>query len=246
VLLFLSKNQNHIKMTSELLGEFVGTAVLIYLGNGVVANVLLKGSKGEGGGWMVIASAWAFAVTIAIFVSTKFGSAAAHLNPVVTVAEAVKTGNYDNLVPFILAQILGAMVGSTLVWLQYYPHWAITEDKSLKLACFSTAPAVRTVVPNFTAEFIASALLVIGLGSFDSIETGLGPFKVGILVWAVGLSLGGSTGYAINPARDLGPRIAHALLPIAGKGSSDWSYSWIPVAGPIAGAIVGALILNML
>jgi glycerol uptake facilitator protein len=246
VLLFLSKNQNHNNMTSELLGEFVGTAVLIYLGNGVVANVLLKGSKGEGGGWMVIASAWAFAVTIAIFVSTKFGSAAAHLNPVVTVAEAVKTGNYDNLVPFILAQILGAMVGSTLVWLQYYPHWAITEDKSLKLACFSTAPAVRTVVPNFTAEFIASALLVIGLGSFDSVETGLGPFKVGILVWAVGLSLGGSTGYAINPARDLGPRIAHAILPIAGKGSSDWSYSWIPVAGPIAGAIVGALILKML
>jgi glycerol uptake facilitator protein len=246
VLLFLSKNQNHNNMTSELLGEFVGTAVLIYLGNGVVANVLLKGSKGEGAGWMVIASAWAFAVTIAVFVSTKFGSAAAHLNPVVTVAEAVKTGNYDNLVPFIFAQILGAMVGSTLVWLQYYPHWAITEDKSLKLACFSTAPAVRTVVPNFTAEFIASALLVIGLGSFDSIETGLGPFKVGILVWAVGLSLGGSTGYAINPARDLGPRIAHALLPIAGKGSSDWSYSWIPVAGPIAGAIVGALIMKML
>jgi glycerol uptake facilitator protein len=246
VLLFLSKNQNHNNMTSELLGEFVGTAVLIYLGNGVVANVLLKGSKGEGGGWMVIASAWAFAVTIAVFVSTKFGSAAAHLNPVVTVAEAVKTGNYDNLVPFILAQILGAMVGSTLVWLQYYPHWAITEDKSLKLACFSTAPAVRTVVPNFTAEFIASALLVIGLGSFDSIETGLGPFKVGILVWAVGLSLGGSTGYAINPARDLGPRIAHAILPIAGKGSSDWSYSWIPVAGPIAGAIVGALIMKLL
>ena len=233
-------------MTSEFLGEFVGTAVLIYLGNGVVANVLLKGSKGEGGGWMVIASAWAFAVTIAVFVSTKFGSAAAHLNPVVTVAEAVKTGDWSNAVPFILAQILGAMLGSTLVWLQYFPHWAITEDKSLKLACFSTAPAVRTVVPNFTAEFIASTLLVIGLGSFDSVETGLGPFKVGILVWAVGLSLGGSTGYAINPARDLGPRIAHAILPIAGKGSSDWSYSWIPVAGPIAGAIIGALILKMI
>lgn len=233
-------------MTSEFLGEFVGTAVLIYLGNGVVANVLLKGSKGEGGGWMVIASAWAFAVTIAVFVSTKFGSAAAHLNPVVTVAEAVKTGNWDNLVPFLIAQILGAMVGSTLVWLQYYPHWAITEDKSLKLACFSTAPAVRTVVPNFTAEFIASALLVIGLGSFDSVETGLGPFRVGILIWAIGLSLGGSTGYAINPARDLGPRLAHAILPIAGKGSSDWSYAWIPVVGPIAGAVAGALILKMI
>jgi glycerol uptake facilitator protein len=233
-------------MTSELLGEFVGTAVLIYLGNGVVANVLLKGSKGEGGGWMVIASAWGFAVMIAIFVASKFGSPGAHLNPVVTVAEAVKTGNWGNLLPFISAQILGAMLGSTLVWLQYYPHWAITEDKSLKLACFSTAPAVRTVVPNFMAEFIATALFVIGLGSFDSVETGLGPLKAGILVWAVGLSLGGSTGYAINPARDLGPRIAHAILPIAGKGSSDWSYAWIPVAGPIAGAILGALILNMI
>ena len=233
-------------MTSEFLGEFVGTAVLIYLGNGVVANVLLKGSKGEGGGWMVIASAWAFAVTIAIFVSTKFGSPGAHLNPMVTVAEAVKTGDWSKAVQFIVAQILGAMLGSTLVWLQYYPHWAITEDKSLKLACFSTAPAVRTVVPNFTAEFIASALIIIALGSFGSIESGLGPFKVGILIWAVGLSLGGSTGYATNPARDLGPRIAHAILPIAGKGSSDWSYAWIPVAGPIAGAVAGALILKMI
>ena len=233
-------------MNPIFIGEFVGTAVLIYLGNGVVANVLLKGSKGEGAGWMVIASAWAFAVTIAVFVSTKFGSPAAHLNPVVTVAEAVKSGNWDNAGMFILAQMLGAMAGSTLVWLQYYSHWAITEDKSLKLACFATAPAIRSVFPNFLAEFLASTLLVIGLGSFDSVETGLGPFKVGILVWAAGLSLGGSTGYAINPARDLGPRIAHALLPIAGKGSSDWSYSWIPVAGPIAGAVAGALILKLI
>ena len=233
-------------MTSEFLGEFVGTAVLIYLGNGVVANVLLKGSKGEGGGWMVIASAWAFAVTIAVFVSTKFGSPAAHLNPVVTVAEAVKTGDWSNAIPFILAQILGAMLGSTLVWLQYFPHWAITEDKGLKLACYCNAPAVRSPFFNFTAEFLATGLAIIALGSFGSITTGLGPFTVGILVWAVGLSLGGSTGYAINPARDLGPRIAHAILPIAGKGSSDWSYSWIPVAGPIAGAIAGALILKMI
>ena len=233
-------------MTSEFLGEFIGTAVLIYLGNGVVANVLLKGSKGENSGWIVITAGWAFAVTIAIFVSTKFGSSAAHLNPAVTVAEAVKSGNWSNAGMYILAQMLGAMAGSILVWLQYYPHWAITEDKSLKLACHCNAPAVRSTFPNFMAEFIATALLIIGLGSFDSIETGLGPFKVGILVWAVGLSLGGSTGYAINPARDLGPRIAHAILPIAGKGSSDWSYSWIPVAGPIAGAIVGALILKMI
>ncbi|MCU0469662.1 MAG: aquaporin family protein [Arcicella sp.] len=233
-------------MTSELLGEFVGTAVLIYLGNGVVANVLLKGSKGESSGWIVITAGWAFAVTIAIFVSTQFGSPAAHLNPVVTVAEGVKTGEWANAAAFIIAQMLGAIMGSTLVWLQYLPHWAITEDKGLKLACFSTAPAVRSVVPNFISEFIATTLLVIVLGSFGSVENGLGPFKVGILVWAVGLSLGGATGYAINPARDLGPRIAHAILPISGKGSSDWSYSWIPVAGPIAGAVVGALILKMI
>jgi glycerol uptake facilitator protein len=231
-------------MTSTFLGELVGTAVLIYLGNGVVANVLLKGSKGEGGGWMVITAGWAFAVTMGIFVSTQFGSPAAHLNPAVTVAEAVKSGDWSNAGSFILAQILGAMLGSTLVWLQYYSHWAITEDKGLKLACFSTAPAVRSSFPNFLAEFLATCLAIVILGSFGSITTGLGPFVVGIMVWAIGLSLGGSTGYAINPARDLGPRIAHAILPISGKGSSDWSYSWIPVAGPIAGAIAGALILK--
>ncbi|PWK16728.1 glycerol uptake facilitator protein [Arcicella aurantiaca] len=233
-------------MTSTFLGEFVGTAVLIYLGNGVVANVLLKGSKGENGGWIVITAGWAFAVTMAIYVSTKFGSPAAHLNPAVTVAEGVKTGDWSNAASFILAQMLGAIVGSTLVWIQYLPHWAITEDKGLKLACHCNAPAVRSVVPNFLAEFLATALLIIVIGSFGSIETGLGPFNVGLLVWAIGLSLGGSTGYAINPARDLGPRIAHAILPIAGKGSSDWSYSWIPVAGPIAGAAVGGLILTMI
>jgi len=233
-------------MASTFLGEFVGTAVLIYLGNGVVANVLLKGSKGENGGWIVITAGWAFAVIMAVYVSTKFGSPAAHLNPAITVAEGVKTGDWSSAAGFILAQMLGAIVGSILVWVQYLPHWAITEDKGLKLACFSTAPAIRSAVPNFLAEFLATALFIIVVGSFSSVETGLGPFNVGFLVWAIGLSLGGATGYAINPARDLGPRIAHAILPIAGKGSSDWSYSWVPVAGPIAGAAIGALILNML
>jgi glycerol uptake facilitator protein len=232
-------------MTSTFLGEFVGTAVLIYLGNGVVSNVLLKGSKGEGGGWIVITAGWAFAVTIGIYVSTKFGSSAAHLNPAVTVAEAIKSGDWSNAGQFILAQMLGAIFGSALVWLQYLPHWAITEDKGLKLACYCNAPAIRNPYANFTAEFLATALAIIVLGSFKSVTTGLGPFTVGILVWSVGLSLGGSTGYAINPARDLGPRIAHAILPISGKGSSDWSYSWIPVVGPIAGAIVAAMILKM-
>lgn len=231
-------------MNSALLGEFVGTAVLIFLGNGVVATVLLKGSKGENSGWIVITAGWAFAVTMGIFVSTKFGSPAAHLNPAVTIAEAVKSGDWSNAFGFIVAQILGASLGATLVWLQYLPHWAITEDKGLKLACFSTAPAIRSAFPNFLAELLATAVAIVALGSFGTIETGLGPFVVGILVWSIGLSLGGATGYAINPARDLGPRIAHAILPIAGKGSSDWSYAWVPIAGPIVGAIIGALILN--
>ena len=233
-------------MDSALIGEFVGTAVLIFLGNGVVASVLLKGSKGEQGGWIVITAGWAFAVTMGIFVSTKFGSPAAHLNHAVTVAEAVKSGDWSNALGFIVAQILGAMVGASLVWLQYLPHWAITEDKGLKLACFSTAPAIRHTFANFLSEFLATALAIVALGSFCAIRTVLGPFVVGILVWSIGLSLGGTTGYAINPARDLGPRIAHALLPIPDKGSSDWSYAWIPIAGPIAGGIVGALILNLL
>jgi glycerol uptake facilitator protein len=233
-------------MNSALLGEFVGTAVLVFLGNGVVASVLLKGSKGENGGWIVITAGWAFAVTMGIFVSTKFGSPAAHLNPAVTIAEAVKSGDWTNACQFIIAQIFGAILGATLVWLQYLPHWAISEDKGLKLACFSTAPAIRNPFSNFLAEFLATVVAIIALGSFGSIETGLGPFVVGILVWSVGLSLGGATGYAINPARDLGPRIAHALLPIPDKGSSDWSYAWIPIVGPIVGGIVGALILNLL
>jgi len=233
-------------MTSTFLGEFVGTAVLIYLGNGVVSNVLLKSSKGEASGWIVITTGWAFAVTIGIFISTKFGSPAAHLNPAVTIAEAVKSGDWSNAFSFILAQMLGGILGSILVWLQYFPHWAVTEDKGSKLACFCVAPAIRNPLANFLAEFLATALAIIALGSFGSVTTGLGPLTVGILVWSIGLSLGGSSGYAINPARDLAPRIAHAILPISGKGSSDWSYSWIPVAGPITGAIAAALILKMI
>lgn len=232
-------------MQSQFLGELIGTMVLIYLGNGVVANVLLKGSKGENGGWIVITAGWAFAVTIGIFVSTAFGSSDAHLNPAVTVAMAVKSGDWSNAPMFILAQMLGGILGGTLVWIHYLPHWKLTNDEGLKLACFSTAPAVRSSVSNFLSEFLATILLVVVLGALPSVDNGLGPFKVGILVWAIGLSLGGTTGYCINPARDLGPRIAHAILPISGKGNSDWSYSWIPVAGPIAGAIVGGLIISL-
>lgn len=233
-------------MSSTFLGEFIGTAVLIYLGNGVVANVLLKFSKGENSGWIVITAGWAFAATIGIFVSTKFGSPAAHLNPAVTVAEAVKSGDWSNAASFILAQLAGAFLGATLVWLQYLPHWSATSDSGLKLACFSTSPAIKHSFGNFISEFLATALLIIGLGSLPSVSNGLGPYIVGILVWAIGLSLGGTTGYAINPARDLGPRLAHTFLPIAGKGPSDWGYAWVPFVAPIAGSIAGALILKLL
>lgn len=230
-------------------GEIIGTMILILLGNGVVANVVLKNSKGENAGWMVIASGWAFAVTIAIFVAKQFGSSAAHLNPAVTVAMAIKSGDWSGSFTMILGQMIGAILGATLVWLQYLPHWGLTADPAAKLACFATAPAIRNTTSNMISEIIGTTVLVVAGGCFVSspdTATALGPFLVGILVWSIGLSLGGPTGYAINPARDLGPRIAHAILPIANKGNNDWSYAWIPVAGPIVGGIIGGMILKML
>jgi glycerol uptake facilitator protein len=233
--------------TSTFLGELMGTMVLILLGNGVVANVVLKGSKGENAGWIVITAGWAFAVTIGVFVAQKFGSPDAHLNPAVTIALAVHGNDFSNVVPFIAAQMLGAILGATLVWASYLPQWSATEDQGAKLAAFSTAPAVKSTIPNLITEIIGTAVLIVGVMSLYATEgDGLKPFLVGILVWAIGLSLGGSTGYAINPARDLGPRIAHAILPIAGKGSSDWSYAWIPIAGPMIGGVVGALIMGLI
>lgn len=232
---------------SPFLGELIGTMVLILLGDGVVANVCLKQSKGENAGWMVITTGWAFAVTIGIFVSTLFGSADAHLNPAVTVAFAVSTGDWSKVSTYIPAQMIGAIVGATLVWLQYLPHWAKTHDAATKLGCFATGPAIPATGGNFISEVIGTMVLIIGVNSFSSVgqvATGFGPYLVGILVWAIGLSLGGSTGYAINPARDLGPRIAHAILPIAGKGSSDWGYAWLPVVAPIVGAILAGLLVS--
>ena len=232
--------------TSTFLGELIGTVVLVLLGNGVVANVVLKGSKGENSGWIVITAGWAFAVTIGVFVAQKFGSSAAHLNPAVTVAIAIISNDFSNVVLFIAAQMIGAIIGATLVWLSYLPQWVATEDKGAKLAAFSNAPAVRSTIPNLITEAIGTAVLIIGVSSlYSSQGNGLAPFLVGILVWSIGLSLGGSTGYAINPARDLGPRIAHAILPIAGKGDSDWSYAWIPVVGPLIGAVIGALVMQI-
>lgn len=232
--------------TSTFMGELIGTLILILLGDGVVANVLLKDSKGNGSGWIVITTGWAFAVTIAIFVAQKFGSQAAHLNPAVTIAMAVHSGNWSDVVPFITAQLLGAFLGATLVWLMYLPHWKITEDKGLKLAVFCTAPAIRDTKANLISEIIGTAVLIIGvMAIYAESGSGLAPYLVGVLVWSIGLSLGGPTGYAISPSRDLGPRIAHALLPIAGKGGSDWGYAWIPVVGPVIGCILAALLYGV-
>jgi glycerol uptake facilitator protein len=232
-------------MSSIFIGELAGTATLLYLGNGVVANMLLKDTKGSGTGLLAIAAAWAFAVTVAIYVSTYFGSSGAHLNPIVTIAGCVKSGDWSLFPTFIGAQLLGAMLGQLLVWLHYKPHYDVTKDKGAILASFSTGPAIKNTPFNFISEAFASALAVVALGTFSTIETGLGPFMVGILVWAIGLGLGGTTGYAINPARDLGPRIMHAILPIPNKGDSGWDYAWIPVIGPAAGAVLGAFILTL-
>jgi glycerol uptake facilitator protein len=233
------------------LAEFIGTMILIILGDGVVAAVLLKNSKAENSGWIVITFGWAMAVAIAVYCVGRISGA--HINPAVTIGLAT-TGQFDwAMVPgYVIAQLLGAFVGAIIVWLAYLPHWGPTEDAGLKLGVFSTAPAYRSTGPNMITEIIGTAVLLFGVLGIVSnagaipgdlsavIATGLNPLLVGLLVLGIGLSLGGPTGYAINPARDLGPRIAHAILPIAGKGSSDWEYSWIPIVAPIIGGILGA------
>ena len=232
-------------ITSPFLGELIGTMVLILLGNGVVANVLLSKTKGNNGGLIAITAGWAFGVTMGIFVAQKFGSPGAHLNPAVTIAMAVKDNDFSNVLPFISAQLLGAILGATLVWLHHLPHWGATNDQSLKLAAFSTSPAIPNAPANLISEIIGTLVLVIGvIALYAEAGSGMAPLLVGVLVWSIGLSLGGTTGYAINPARDLGPRIAHAILPIAGKGGSEWGYAWVPVVGPIVAALIAGAILN--
>lgn len=240
-------------MASALLGEFLGTMILILLGDGVVAAVLLKRSKAEGSGWLVITTGWAIAVMAGVFTAIACGSADAHLNPAVTIGFAIRAGSFAKFIPYLLAQVLGAIAGAALVWLHYHPHWKETPDTSTKLACFCTAPAIRNRLTNFTSEVIATFVLVFVVGAIFSKSVaaggpaaGIGPYLVGSLVWGIGLSLGGPTGYAINPARDLGPRLAHAILPIAGKGGSDWSYAPIPVFGPLAGGILAGALLRAL
>ena len=236
-------------MDRQILGEFMGTLILILMGNGVVANVLLKKSKGEGSGWMVIATGWGLAVMTGVFTAIAFGSPGAHLNPAVSLGAAVVTGDFRKFVPFALAQLAGAIAGATLVWIFYFPHWQETPEPELKRACFCTSPAIRWPLFNLLSEIIGTFVLVLVADSIFSKAVsasgpaaGLGAYLVGSLVWGIGLSLGGTTGYAINPARDLGPRIAHAILPIAKKGGSDWSYAFVPVIGPlIGGALAGAV-----
>lgn len=236
--------------------EIIGTMLMILLGNGVVANVVLKGTKGNNSGWIVITTAWALAVFVGVTVAGPVSGA--HLNPAVTLGLAFAGKFSWDLVPtYIAGEMIGAMLGASLVWIFNKDHFAITEDEGAKLACFSTGPAIRKHVSNLISEIIGTFVLVfvifhfadpsmtlnndptakIGLGS-------VGALPVTLLVWAIGLSLGGTTGYAINPARDLGPRIMHALLPV--KGSSDWSYAWIPIAGPIIGAALAALLHGIL
>jgi glycerol uptake facilitator protein len=232
-----------------MLGEFAGTAVLVLLGDGVVAGVLLKGSKSEGAGWLAITAGWAFAVVAGVFTAIACGSADAHLNPAVTVGFAVMTGDFSKVAGYSLAQLAGAFVGASLMWIHYAPHWARTTDPNLKLGVFCTAPAVRHTAANLASEIIGTFVLVLVVGAIFSERVaaagpaaGLGPYLVGSLVWGIGLSLGGTTGYAINPARDLGPRLAHAVLPIAGKRDADWAYAPIPVVGPIIGGALAGLV----
>ena len=240
-------------MRSPILGEFLGTMMLILLGNGVVAGVLLKRSKAENSGWMVIATAWAFAVLCGIFTAMLFGSKDAHLNPAITLAFAISNHDFTKLLPFAAAQLAGGFCGAVLVWLFYLPHWAVTEDAEAKRAVFCTSPAIRNYPANLFSEFLATFVLILVAGSMSSklvlsegAAAGLSPFLVSCLIWGIGLSLGGTTGYAINPARDFGPRVAHALLPVPGKTHSDWRYAWVPVLGPILGAIAAGLVLRML
>lgn len=228
--------------------EVIGTAILILLGNGVVAAVLLNHSKAQNGGWIVIALGWGMAVAMAVYAVGQFSGA--HLNPAVTLGlAAIGSAEWSDVPAYLAGEFVGAFIGAALVYAAYSNHWKETEDPGLKLACFSTAPALRNPVANCITEFIGTFLLLFGVLAIGANEapgvSGLTPLLVGFLVLAIGLSLGGPTGYAINPARDLGPRIMHAILPIPGKGGSDWEYSWIPVVAPILGGIAGALVFDI-
>ena len=240
-----------------MVAELIGTMILVLLGDGVVANVLLARSKGQNGGWIVITVGWGIAVAVAVYAVGRISGA--HLNPAVTVGlAAIGSFAWADVPGFIVAQVIGGFLGAVLVWLAYLPHWALTPDADTKLGVFSTAPAVRNLPSNVVTEIIGTAVLLFGIlaiadnaqmltraGDVDLsavFSSGLQPLLVGILVVGIGLSLGGPTGYAINPARDLGPRLAHAVLPIAGKRDSDWGYAWVPIVAPLIGGVLGAVL----
>ena len=240
-------------MDKRILGEFMGTMVLVLMGNGVVAGVLLRKSKAEASGWMVIATGWALAVMCGIFTAVACGSADANLNPSVTLASPIGSGDFSKLLPYSLAQTLGAIAGAALVWIHYLPHWSQTPDAEAKRACFCTSPAIRQPAANLASEIVGTFVLILvasaiasKVGAPTGPAPGLTPYLVGCVVWGIGLSLGGTTGYAINPARDFGPRVAHAILPIAQKGASDWGYATVPVLGPLIGAGLAGLLVRLL
>jgi glycerol uptake facilitator protein len=236
-------------MATDFSAELIGTLILILLGDGVVANVLLKKSKGENSGWIVITAGWGFAVAMGIYITGWVSGA--HMNPAVTLA-FVATGDLAPYacIPYILGQFAGAAIGAFLVFLTYKAHWAETEDPDLKLSVFCTMPAIRKGKYNIMTEIIGTAVLLFGVmgiaSKHNGLSGGIAPLAVGFLVFAIGLSLGGPTGYAINPARDLIPRIMHAILPIPNKRDSDWKYAWIPVVGPIVGGIIGAVLYKLI
>ena len=228
----------------NLFGEFMGTMVLVVFGCGVCANMTLTNSKGQGAGWVCITLGWGFAVTLGVFTATTLGAPQGDLNPAVTLAKTM-VGIYTpaQFLATSGAQLVGAILGAAIVWLAYLPHWEKTEDPAAKLGIFATGPAIRSPGANFLCEMIATFFLMFVIWmifgeAVGQLVPGYGPYMVGILIIALGLSLGGPTGYAMNPARDLGPRIAHAILPIAGKGSSDWGYAWVPIAGPLCGGVL--------
>ncbi len=235
------------KLMSPFLAELIGTAILVLFGDGVVAGVILKGTKSENSGWIVITVGWGLGVALAIYGVGTFSGA--HLNPAVTLAFAAQGAfPWSDVPSYILGQMMGGLLGGGIVWLHYLPHWKNTNSQAIKLGVFCTGPAIRSKWANLLCEIIGTFVLITGLlfiGA-NKFTEGLNPLIVGFLIIAIGVSLGGTTGYAINPARDLGPRIAHFLLPIAGKGKSDWAYSWIPVVGPILGGVYGALVYDVI
>jgi glycerol uptake facilitator protein len=247
-------------LMEAFVAELVGTCLLVILGDGVVANVVLARTKGNQSGWIVITAGWGLAVAIAVYSVGRISGA--HINPAVTIGlAAIGQFPWANVWAYVLAQLVGAFLGAVVVWISYRPHWAATDDAEAKLGVFATGPEIRSPGANLVTEMVGTAVLVFGVlaiaanagemtaGTVDLssvFATGINPLLVGVLVWSIGLSLGGPTGYAINPARDLGPRIAHALLPIPGKGGSDWGYAWVPVVGPLVGGVLGAVAFRAL